>query len=664
MLSITGIILVAFGFLIACMLTMYLYFLRINQQQSSAQTENVEFLLKQEASSSSEEDLRVGENKKEKSSKGGKSNKNKSSKNGQSKGKFEQKAVSSIPEAEIRTEEPEVIAVQSFVIAEQEEDDILALARLQGHDISSIKRRNGGPSSKSPRPSEVVSTIKTSSNVVFSEMKSEVVSTTTDSSVSVSISSVVVEESESQQISEVVVEEPESEQIPEPEVIIPAAIAVAVPFYPVETEAVVSKAKESEWSHVPTRDEEIARNLKNKLTLLQDQLEESDRNNSKTARALEQSQRRIALLEQELKDQRKSTLIGKASFDSQLASLRAINHDMATKLALVESSSVDASIAKNEADRAKESSSRLQNELYHVKEQNQELEREVSELRTQQESFISQILSGQELFAKCSELGEELAEVRRSLELQVEFGQEELINLKKKLDAEISFHRAEHANAVGASAALHQEISQLKSELELSLENKLGSEEELNSLVLENAAMKKELETLRTLSEDSTQSDELKTQIDDLNRINDSLKSEVESFKSRSSELDAAIMNRDEEINNLKSQVSELDGLRIKAAQLESLKSQVADLEAQVNELQSQVESVSQTIENGNNDNENENDSEVESLKAQLAESEIKVAGLLSDVAREIKRADISKRVYEAKLAELESKNQELTKSN
>ena len=44
---------------------------------------------------------------------------------------------------------------------------------------------------------------------------------------------------------------------------------------------------------------------------------------------------------------------------------------------------------------------------------------------------------------------------------------------------------------------------------------------------------------------------------------------------------------------------------------------------------------------------------EIEILRCQLAEAEIKISGLQSDLAREIKRADISKKVYEAKLAEL-----------
>ena len=71
---------------------------------------------------------------------------------------------------------------------------------------------------------------------------------------------------------------------------------------------------------------------------------------------------------------------------------------------------------------------------------------------------------------------------------------------------------------------------------------------------------------------------------------------------------------------------------------------EIEALKAEIKLLKSDLESLKSST---------DSNSEIEFLRTQLAESEIKISGLKAEVAREFKRANISKIVYENKLAEL-----------
>lgn len=155
--------------------------------------------------------------------------------------------------------------------------------------------------------------------------------------------------------------------------------------------------------------------------------------------------------------------------------------------------------------------------------------------------------------------------------------QAELQRVREQLERELSFHKAEHQNSVGAGIALHQEIAQLKAELH---------DAQAMTVVVEGRELRA-LEGVQT--------------------------------------LDAALREQRAVNEQLRAQ---LDAAR-QAAQASAVAASFAPPPGTEEQL--------------------------EELRGQLAAAEATVASLQGDLQREIKRADVSKRVYEAKLAELQA---------
>jgi hypothetical protein len=449
-----------------------------------------------------------------------------------------------------------------------EEDDIIALASLKGYDTTGIRRHLPEKAKiieiTAPAPIETKKLILKSSEI---ETKKE-------------ISVVKIEEN--------------------------FTISEEIKFNQEIHSESASNVTLEEWSHVPTREEKVINNLKNKLTILEAKIEESDLKLTHSSRVLEQSQNRINLLERELKEQLKLSSSSKTTLEAQVASLLAINKEMAGKLVVVEADAMNSSLLKNEFDRSKEANSRLQMDLLRAQEEKSELFRQISELKIENGFLREKSHLAESLDNKCGALEEELEESRRQMEIQIETAETELKLTRAKLESEIAFHRAEHANSVGSSTALHQEIAQLKSEIIESETKNKSKAEELEKLNLQLLLRIEELE-----SKDSESTETLK----------------------RSEEI---VEIKNEEISKL-----EID--------LEKTKSKLIACESEISSLISTIKSYEHADAEAADSDEN-----ISNLRNQLAEAEIKISSLQSDLTREIKRADIAKKVYDAKLAMLE----------
>ena len=289
------------------------------------------------------------------------------------------------------------------------------------------------------------------------------------------------------------------------------------------------------------------------------------------------------------------------SNEAQITSLRSVNRELMTKISLVESDAHNATILRKEVERAKESVSSLQTEIVTVEDQKQELFRQLSELRAENSFLREKIVETKSLSSKCLDLEVELEETRREMSLQVESVEAELQLTRVKLEGEIAFHCSEHANAVGSSTALHQEIIQLKYDLNESIQKESINESKM-----------KELE------------------------------SEFDIAKIELSNLKSSLLEKDNEISKLDNELKSTEGKNnVLLNEISILKSEISSKNSKISESESTGNPSAEAV-------------VIESLRNELAEAEIKMVGLRSDVAREIKRADISKKVYEAKLAELQ----------
>lgn len=555
MLTPIGVVLVGIGFLFSCLITIYLYSIRINSRSSAIKKEEVTI-----------ENVEGSINKSERK---------------KNKKKAKEQVHNQEHSSNVNSSLTSVVSPAESVSKFDDEDDILALASLKGYDTSKIRRR-------SPKEEKAEIIAEKKSSVEIPEAKVVPI-----------VEKVVA--IESNEIVSSTFEVPSNEEV--------------------FSESIVTTVVVEEWSHIPTREEEAAKNLKNKLTALEQEVQESERKLLQNSRLLEQSQKRINLLEQELKEQRKVSSGTKSALEAQIASLRAINHEMAGKLMIVEADASNSALFKGESDRAREANVRLQADLRRVQEEKAEILRQISELKTENGFLREQAYLADSLNVKCLALEEDLEEVRRQMELQVETAETELKLTRAKLESEIAFHRAEHANSVGSSTALHQEISQLKSELGklTEIEEKAREFENLNSQLLG-----------RIEECESKGSDEV-----------DALKTELEAAQKSLFETDKLVQSKIEEIYILQ---SDLNNFEMTKSKLTACETEIASLTNEISHLKSQ------TVEKSDS-------TEILNLCNQLAEAEIKISGLQSDLAREIKRADIAKKVYETKLALLEKES-------
>lgn len=604
MLSPIGVVLIGCGFVFACLITIYLYAAQINKR-STSNIGNLNY----EPAHAEEQNNTTKESSKSK-------NKTKSKKDKKpSKNNFN--AESTHVDTVLPASSPSSSEVS---ITYDEEDDIIALASLKGFDVTGIRRRNLPQSSES----KVIESIKSSEiSVVDKKPNPKVKSTNT-----------VINAAEEIKVEQEVV----------------AMIIENAHVFEDNSSFENSKLEDSifihelgtmsqpqEWSSMPTRDEEITKNLKNKIANLQTELEESEYKCGRTSSQLEQAQKRISLLERELHEQNKATNSMKLSNESQMAALRAVNREIMSKLALVEADTMNTSVLKGEAERAKDTILQLQNEIRQFEEEKFEIIRQLSEFKNENAVLRENMYVAEKLSEKCTKLEEELEEARREMSLQVETAQAELQHTRAKLESEIAFHRAEHANSVGSSTALHQEISQLKSDLEKITEAdsqnqiRIRELEELNSQLLnsndEQKSLKSELDLVKQ---------DLKNAEVELNNLKDSLLQSGDELKAKINEN----LNLENMIKVINSELkSAEENTMARNDEILALKAELSSKNSELSSLNEECSTKS---------------SEIDSLREKLSEAELKITGLQSDLTREIKRADISKKVYETKLAELE----------
>jgi hypothetical protein len=245
----------------------------------------------------------------------------------------------------------------------------------------------------------------------------------------------------------------------------------------------VSNLTIEEWSHVPTLEEEVIKNLKNKLTVLEAEIEESELKLMHNLHALQQSEKRINLVERELKEQRKMSTRAKATMEAQVASFRAINKEMAGKLMAVEADALNASLLKFEFDRSKEAISLLQTDFLRAQEEISELFRQISELKIDKNKSKAEEIekSNLQLLCRIEEFeskdfesietlkrSEEIIQIKNEgiskLEIDLETSKSKLI----AYESEISFLNSaiksyEHADAEAANS--DENISNLRNQL-------------------------------------------------------------------------------------------------------------------------------------------------------------------------------------------------------
>jgi hypothetical protein len=240
--------------------------------------------------------------------------------------------------------------------------------------------------------------------------------------------------------------------------------------------------------HIPTREEEVIKNLKSKLTVLEAEIEESELKLTHNLRALQQSEKRINLVERELKEQRKMSTRAKATMEAQVASFRAINKEMAGKLMAVEADALNASLLKFEFDRSKEAISLLQTDFLRAQEEISELFRQISELKIDKnkskaeeieksnlqllcriEEFESKDFESTETLKRSEKIIQIKNEGISKLEVDLETSKSKLI----AYESEISFLNSaiksyEHADAEAANS--DENISNLRNQLTREIE--------------------------------------------------------------------------------------------------------------------------------------------------------------------------------------------------
>lgn len=560
--STAGVVLVAVGFMCATLLTIYLYFDRANATARAASAE----MLKNTASSAQSDAAKVTDKTSETSETSkpdavkGKKNKGKKQNGQKPSGSSSSSTASHVAvSSTVSRADASSTASQSNSSDHGDDDgfdDIIALARLQGHKLNGVRQR---PSPRLDSVSTGASSVRTQSPVKRTRdqprlMAPEPLPTPAPESPSLTPEEMAfVCEMAKEEFAEATAQETVQEIVIVGEATVsldndsvtessvsastksPISTSVSPPeaFVAVMTAVKTSESQSSsEWSHVRTREEETIRSLKNRLGHMQGQLDRSENAIVAADRTLAQSQSRVRLLEQEVKEQRQALFAAKTAADTQLAALRTANRDMIAKLALTETDNQE-TIVRQETIR------QLQGELAR-------LEGERSALRRQNE----------ELSASARDTDEELHRLRNTLE------------------QELTHHRAEQLNTAGANTALHQEIAQLKQELQSALHSNTHAEQR-------DTHTQAELQTL--------QHEQIR-----LSTENAALKTEV----------------------------------------------------ARMQEEAAERENEAQTVPSAAND--------ADQLRAQLAEAEAKLASLQVDLQREIKRADVSRKVYELKMAELE----------
>lgn len=490
-----------------------------------------------------------------------------------------------------------------------DEDDIIALAALKGYDVTGIRRKEKCP----PKP---------------------IISSQAPKCVDSKIATAVLAN----------------------KCLSPEPVAVSkLPVNPItiESSCVIKEedgfSKTNEWSHVRTREEEAIRSLKAKVDSLQSELKDSHEHQSQSARNLDQAQRRVNLLEQESKEQQKLFTLSKASNEAQMASLNAINREMAAKLATIEADSLNVSLTKTELVRAKDIISRLQTDIDNIQEERTELAHQLTEYKKEHGELSNQVYLVDALTNKCKRLEESIEESRREFNIQLEKSEAELKLTRANLESEIAFHRAEHANSVGSSTALHQEIAQLKADVmalskrEAELKSKSDDLEKSNGQLIFNL---EDLRSSEKYHQDTISS--LEKTLTDSNEKITSLNSDLERNSADLADIKAKFDDSMAKCNFLESELKNAAVIiELRESSIEILKSalQAKELELDTKLSMASSSSVIKT--------DNDNSKELEILRDQLAEAEITISGLKSDLGREIKRADISKKVYEAKLSEL-----------
>lgn len=498
---------------------------------------------------------------------------------------------------------------------DDEEEDIIALAALKGFNVTGIRRRNKSSDKRKHVFEPEMMTEPTNQHLVKIEPLATVDTTNLSTKPSFSDPENIEKESE---------------------------IAER------ESDLKDFDNKSDEWNYIRTREEEANRILRARIDFLQCKLEDSDKKFSQTISSLGQAQSRVNFLERELKEQKKLFYSSKTSSDAQIASLNTINRELAAKLSSVEADSLNSSLTRTELDRAKDIITQLQSSIGNINEEKSEFFRQLSLVERENENLRSKSFLVEALSDKCSKMEEVLEESRREFSLQLEKSRAELKSTRAKLESEIAFHRAEHANSVGSSTALHQEISQLKADVVAlsakEYESKLKSEE----LEIRNAQLLSKVEELE-YSEKSNQSIICALE-NQLSEASDKLSSLTFDCERKSIDLSNIQVSYNEFKVKCDFLQSELNDALVKIQSLESnaehINSALQAKDIELAALRAQISAPSFEI------SPNSGSDELHALRDQLAEAEIKISGLQSDLAREIKRADISKRVYEAKLAE------------
>jgi chromosome segregation ATPase len=204
-------------------------------------------------------------------------------------------------------------------------------------------------------------------------------------------------------------------------------------------------------------------------------------------RALDAARRRAQLMEQEAKDSRRLLADQKRSSEAQLAALTARNTELSGKLARMESIVIgEAQALQLEAEEAKRSLAQMESQLSKATGEGRRFEEahkaalaeaarlaaELEEARGELQLARLHQRSTDNLDALQTQLqaiknqNAQLSEEAVLLQSKLEDTQARADKVEAALKWELEHHRAEQANTAGASAALHQEISTLKEELE------------------------------------------------------------------------------------------------------------------------------------------------------------------------------------------------------
>ena len=508
-LSSGSVLVVAVLFLAACLVTVYLLFLRINRASTPVLLPADSIEEEQDGKSPSEASQSEKNHGKGKKKKNAKKASPVSSSN-------------QVNQAPASSASPSPSTQSQSSVKFDDEDDILLLAQLKGYNVSGVRRRglasnatvtptlssvhtkaNVKPIKKEPiAPLSSSSSSSSSSASDFADSNDSLSSLTPEELAfiaSEATAAVEAAESSGMVVEEVIIEanipnesiesSVESESIDSEEIIEDVVIVEEV--IPIKSSVKSSPVSTSnDWSSVPTREEEAIKSLKNKVLDLQAQLKQADAQSAAQERALEQARRRCTLLESEAKEARRLAADQKRSADNQIATLRSLNADLSEKLGRMESVIVaEASALKSEAEEAKSQISQLKSELVQL---SAEARRKEAETDAKIQALMREKSLLEEQAGESAHLKEELAvaqnniekltqslqDYRQELEVaRLHAGSEEIISeLKAKLEEasrveaalkhEVQHHQAETRNAHGASAALHQEIATLKAELE------------------------------------------------------------------------------------------------------------------------------------------------------------------------------------------------------